>query len=99
LAQYGTYHVDTDEKKDNLYRAGLIIHLHEHLGQLSSLWYNDLESVAIDQERLTKAVAVADEKKRKKMMHASSGGGSSSGALPKYRMVYTPPGVQLRRPP
>jgi hypothetical protein len=27
LAQYGTYHVDTDEKKANLYRAGLTIHL------------------------------------------------------------------------
>jgi hypothetical protein len=91
--------VDTDEKKDNLYHAGLIIHLQERLGQLSSLWYNDLASVAIDQERLTKAVAVADEKERKKMMHASSGGGSSSGAPPKYRMVYTLPGGQLRRPP
>jgi hypothetical protein len=27
LAQYGTYLVDTDEKKANLYRAGLTIHL------------------------------------------------------------------------
>jgi hypothetical protein len=27
LAQYGTYHVDTDEKKANLYHAGLTIHL------------------------------------------------------------------------
>jgi hypothetical protein len=27
LAQYGPYHVDTDEKKANLYRAELIIHL------------------------------------------------------------------------
>jgi hypothetical protein len=27
LAQYGTYHVDTNEKKANLYRAGLTIHL------------------------------------------------------------------------
>jgi hypothetical protein len=27
LAQYGTYHVDTDEKKANLYREGLTIHL------------------------------------------------------------------------
>jgi hypothetical protein len=27
LDQYGTYHVDTDEKKANLYRAGLTIHL------------------------------------------------------------------------
>jgi hypothetical protein len=27
LAQYDTYHVNTDEKKANLYRAGLTIHL------------------------------------------------------------------------
>jgi hypothetical protein len=32
LAQSGTYHVDTDEKKANLYHAGLTIHLQEHLG-------------------------------------------------------------------
>jgi hypothetical protein len=27
LTQYGSYHIDTNEKKANLYRAGLIIHL------------------------------------------------------------------------
>jgi hypothetical protein len=27
LAQYVTYHVDMDEKKANLYRVGLTIHL------------------------------------------------------------------------
>jgi hypothetical protein len=27
MAQYGTYHIDTDEKKANLYCAGLTIHL------------------------------------------------------------------------
>jgi hypothetical protein len=48
LAQYGTYHVDTDEKKANLYRAGLTIHLQEHLVHLSSLSYNELASAAID---------------------------------------------------
>jgi hypothetical protein len=40
-----------------------------------------------------KAVAEADEKKRKRMIPRSTGSGSSSGAPPKYRMVYTPPGV------
>jgi hypothetical protein len=44
-----------------------------------------------------KAVAEADEKKRKRMMSGSTGSGSSSGAPPKYRMVYTPPRVQLFR--
>jgi hypothetical protein len=58
--------------------------------------YNELVSVAIDQERMMKAVAEADEKKRKMMMLGSAGSGSSSGATPKYYMVYTPPEGQLR---
>jgi hypothetical protein len=98
LAQYGTYHIDTDEKKANLYRAGLTIHLQEHLVHPSSLSYNELASTTIDQERMMKAVAVADEKKRKRMMPGSTGSGNSSGAPPKYCMVYTPPVGQLRRP-
>jgi hypothetical protein len=92
LAQYGTYHVDMDEKKVNLYRAGLTIHLQECLVHLSSLLYNKLTSAAINQERMMRAVAEVDEKKRKRMMPGSTGSGSSSGAPPKYRMVYTPPG-------
>jgi hypothetical protein len=80
LAQYGSYHVDTDEKKANLYRAGLTIHLQEHLVHLSSLLYNELASVAIDQQRVMKAVAEADEEKRKRLMPESTGSGSSSGA-------------------
>jgi hypothetical protein len=95
LAQYGTYHIDTDEKKANLYRVGLTIHLQEHLVHLSSLSYNELASAPIDQERMMKAVAEADEKKRKRMMPGSASSVSSSGAPPKYRMVYTPPGGQL----
>jgi hypothetical protein len=27
LAEYGSYHLNTDEKKVNLYRVGLTIHL------------------------------------------------------------------------
>jgi hypothetical protein len=98
LAQYGTYHIDTDEKKANMYCEGLTIHLQERLVHLSSLSYNELASAAIDQERMMKAVAEADEKKKKKMMPGSAGSGSSSGAPPKYCMVYTPPWGQLRRP-
>jgi hypothetical protein len=92
LAQYGTYHVDTDEKKANMYRAGLTIHLQERLVHLSSLSYNELASTTIDQERMMKTIGKADEKKRKRMMPGSIGSGSSSGAPPKYCMVYTPPG-------
>jgi hypothetical protein len=87
-----------DEKKANLYHAGLTIHLQERLVHLSTLSYNELASAAIDQEWMMKAVAEADEKKRKRMMPRSAGSGGSSGAPPKYRMVYTPPGGQLRRP-
>jgi hypothetical protein len=98
LAQYCTYHIDTDEKKANLYCAGLTIHLQERLVHLSSLLYNKLASAAIDQERMMKAVAKANEKKRKRMMPRSVGSGSSSGSPLKYHMVYTPLGDQLRRP-
>jgi hypothetical protein len=75
-----------------LYRAELTIHLQEHLVHLSSLSYNELASAAIDQERMMKVVAEADEKKRKRMMPGSTGIGSSSGVPPKYHMVYNPPG-------
>jgi hypothetical protein len=98
LVQYGSYHIDTDEKKANLYRAELTINLQERLVHLSSLSYNKLASAATDQERMMKAVAEAVEKKRKKMMPGYAGSGNSSGAPPKYHMVYTPPGGQLRRP-
>jgi hypothetical protein len=98
LAQYGSYHIDTDEKKANMYLVGLTIHLQECLILFASLSYNELASAAIDQERLMKAVAKVDEKKSKKMIPRSAGSGSSSGAPPKYHMVYTPPGGQLRRP-
>jgi hypothetical protein len=54
--------------------------------------YNELASVAIDQERLIKAIAKADEKKRKRMMPISADSGSSNGVPPKYHMVYIPPG-------
>jgi hypothetical protein len=57
-----------------------------------------MASAAIDQERMMKVVAEADEKKRKRMMPGSAGSGSSSVAPTKYHMVYTPLGVQLRQP-
>jgi hypothetical protein len=84
-----------DEKKANPYRAGLTIHLQERLVHLSSLSYNELASAAIDQERMMKAVAEANEKKRKRMMPGSAGSDSSSSTPLKYRIVYTPPGGQL----
>jgi hypothetical protein len=64
---------------------------------LSSLSYNELASATIDQQRMMKAVAEADGKMRKRMIPGSAGSGSS-GAPSTYRMVYTPPRGQLRRP-
>jgi hypothetical protein len=98
LAQYVSYHVNTDEKKANMYHEGLTIHLQERLGQFTNLSYNELPSAAIDQERLMKAIVEVNEKKRKRMMAGPYGSGGSSCAPPKYHMVYTPPGGQLRRP-
>jgi hypothetical protein len=79
-----------------MYHARFTIHLLERLIQFASLSYNELVSAAIDQEIMMKAIAEVDEKKRKKMMPGSAGSGSSSGTPPKYRMMYTPPGGQLR---
>jgi hypothetical protein len=60
---------------------------------LSSLPYNELANASIDQERMMKVIAEADEKRRKRMMSASTGSGSSISAPPKYYMVYTHLGV------
>jgi hypothetical protein len=97
LAQYGSHHVDTDTKKAELFRKGLTIQLQDHLILSQNLSYNELASVAIDQDGTMKACEAAEEKKRKRAMSGPYGG-SSSGALPKYRIVYTPPTGQPRRP-
>jgi hypothetical protein len=97
LAQYGSYHVDTDEKKVNLYRAGLTIQLQDCLVQSPILSYNDLASAATDQERTMKSAVEAEEKKRKRMMLGFYTSGGFGSGPPKYCIVYTPPSGQLRR--
>jgi hypothetical protein len=91
-----------DEKKANLYRAWRIIHLQEHLVHLSSLSYNELASVAIDQERMMKAVAEADEKKRMRMMPGSAGSRCSSkvshGVYPTWGLAASTTTVAEFRP-
>jgi hypothetical protein len=62
-----------------------------------NLSYNELASAAIDQEGTIKACEAVEEKKSKRTMPGPSGG-SSSDAPSKYRMIYTPPTEQLRRP-
>jgi hypothetical protein len=98
LAQYGSHHVDTDVKKVELFCKGLTIQLQDHLILSQNLSYNELASAAIDQEGTMKACEAAKEKKRKRAVSGPSGG-SSSSAPPKYRMIYTPPTGQPRRPP
>jgi hypothetical protein len=98
LAQYKGHHIDTNEKKAELYRMGLMIQLQGHLIPTQNLPYNDLASATIDQEGTMKACDIVEEKKMKRTMPRSSRG-SSSGAPPKYHMVYTPPAGQPCRPP
>jgi hypothetical protein len=98
LAQYGIHHVDTDAKKVELFRKGLTIQLQDRLILSQNLSYNELASAAIDQEGTMKACEAAEEKTGKRAVSGPSGGGSIS-APPKYRMIYTPPAGQRRRPP
>jgi hypothetical protein len=98
LAQYGSHHVDTDVKKAKLFHKGLTIQLQDCPILSQNLSYNELASAASNQEGTMKACEAAKEKKRKRVVSGPSGG-SSSGAPLKYRIIYTPPTGQLRRPP
>jgi hypothetical protein len=69
LAQYGSHHVDTDVKKADLFHKGLTIQLQDRLILSQNLSYNELASVAIDQEGTMKACEVAEEKRRKRVPH------------------------------
>jgi hypothetical protein len=90
--------VDTDAKKAELFRKGLTIQLQERLILSQNLSYNELASTAIDQEGTMKTYEATEEKKRKRAVLGPSRD-SSTGAPPKYRMIYTPPVGQPRRPP
>jgi hypothetical protein len=68
LAQYGCHHIDTDETKAELFRKGLTIQLQDRLIPSQNLSYNELASVAIDQEGTMRACEVVEEKKRKRIM-------------------------------
>jgi hypothetical protein len=48
MAQYRDHHIDTDEKKVELYRMGLTIQLQDHLILSPNLSYIDLASAATD---------------------------------------------------
>jgi hypothetical protein len=97
LAQYGGHHVDTDAKKGELFCKGLTIQLQDRLILSQNLSYNELASAAIDQEGTMKACEAAKEKKRKREVSGPFRC-SFSGALLKYRMIYTPPAGQPCHP-
>jgi hypothetical protein len=48
LAQYGGHHIDTDEKKAEIFHKGLTIQLQDRLIFSQNLSYNELASAAID---------------------------------------------------
>jgi hypothetical protein len=66
LAQYGTHHVDTDEKKAKRFKEGLSLSLRDQLVLFHDLSFNALVSAAIDQEGTYQAYLDVEEKKRKR---------------------------------
>jgi hypothetical protein len=62
MAQYDTHHVDTDEKKAELFRRGLGLSLHDCLVQFYDLSFNALVSATIEQEGTYRALLEEDEK-------------------------------------
>jgi hypothetical protein len=89
LEQYGCYHVDTNEKKADLFRNGLSLQLQDRLVLYRDLSFDALVSVVIDQEGLYQAILVEEEKMRKRALLGPLED-STEGAPPKYRLVYTP---------
>jgi hypothetical protein len=97
LAQYGGHHVDTDEKKIELFRKGLSLPLQDCLVLFYDVSFNAHVSAAIDQEGTYRALLDEKEKKRKRVMSGPSED-SIGGAPPMYRLVYTPSAGKSRVP-
>jgi hypothetical protein len=68
LAQYGTHHVDTYDKKADIFRKELNAQLQERLVLFRDLTFDALVSAAIDQEGASCANLDVEEKKRKRAM-------------------------------
>jgi hypothetical protein len=56
LAQYSTHHIDTDDKKAELFRKGLSLPLQDRLVQFHDLSFNTLVSVTIEEEGTYRAL-------------------------------------------
>jgi hypothetical protein len=92
LSQYGSYHVDTNEKKMSLFLQGLSPVLHEHLMLFRGYILNELVRASIEQEDA--CCARLEEERKKRPLPGPNG-----SAPPKYHQVYTPPSGQPRGPP
>jgi hypothetical protein len=88
LAQYGTHHVDTDEKKAELFKRGLSLPLQDRLVRFCDISFHTLMSAAIEQEGTYRALLAEEEKMRKRVVSGPLED-SFVGAPPKYRLVYT----------
>jgi CRISPR/Cas system Type II protein with McrA/HNH and RuvC-like nuclease domain len=98
LAQYDTHHVDTDEKKEELFRRGLSLLLQDRLVQFCDLSFNTLMCAAIAQDGTYRAL-LADEEEKRKWDLSEPADDSTEGAPLKYHLVYTPSASKLRVPP
>jgi hypothetical protein len=94
LAQYGTHHVDTHEKKTELLRKGLSLLLQDRLVRLHDSSFNALVSVVMKQEGTYRAVLDKKEKMRKRVLSGPSED-SIGGAPSKYYPAYTPSASKL----
>jgi hypothetical protein len=82
LQQYGGYHVDTDEKKAELFRNGLSLQLQNRLVLHRDLSFDALVGAVIEQEGLYQAVLAEEEEMRKRALSGPSED-STEGAPPK----------------
>jgi hypothetical protein len=98
LAQYDTYHVDTDEKKAELFRRGLSLPLQDRLVRFRDMSFNALVSAAIAQDGTYRALLVEEEEKRKRVLSEPSEDSTDDAPL-KYHLVYTPSAGMSRVPP
>jgi hypothetical protein len=72
LAQYVIHHVDTDEKKAELFRKGLSLLLQDRLVLLCDLSFNAPVGATIDQEGTYRALMAEEAKQKKRVMSGPS---------------------------
>jgi hypothetical protein len=68
LTRYSTQHVDTDDKKIELFRKGLSLPLWGRLVRFHEMTFNALVSAAVEQEGTYIALLAEEEKKRKRVL-------------------------------